>query len=192
MKFRKKPVVIEAVQIDKRMDLTSPDWWAQAVQSNQVILHGMGKMTRDMPSVDIPTLEGTMRGDAGDWIIRGVHGELYPCKPDIFAATYEAVSDSSGLDFGEALRALKAGERVARAGWNGKDMWLALSGPLEGRRIPAASFWSPRNAEYAAQTIDGSANVLPCITMKTADGSILMGWLASQTDMLAEDWVVLG
>ena len=71
-------------------------------------------------------------------------------------------------------------------------MWLALTGPLAGRRIPAASFWSPRNAEYAAQTIDGSANVLPCITMKTADGSILMGWLASQTDMLAEDWVVLG
>lgn len=95
------------------------------------------------------------------------------------------------MDFGDALRALKVGKRIARAGWNGKDMWLALSGPLEGRRIPAESFWSKRNAEYAAQTIDGSANVLPCITMKTADGSILMGWLASQTDMLAEDWVVL-
>lgn len=191
MKFRKKPVVIEAVQIDKRMDLTSPDWWAQAVQSNQVILHGMGKMTRDMPSVDIPTLEGTMRGDAGDWIIRGVQDELYPCKPDIFAATYEAVGTSSGLDFGEALRALKAGHRVARTGWNGKNMWLALSGPLEGRRIPAANFCSPRNAEYAAQTIDGSANVLPCITMKTAAGDIQMGWLASQADMLAEDWFVI-
>lgn len=91
MKFKKKPVVIEAVQISKRMDLTSPDWWAAAVQANQVILHGMGKMTRDVPWVEIRTLEGVMRGDAGDWIIRGVQGELYPCKPDIFAATYEAV-----------------------------------------------------------------------------------------------------
>ena len=95
------------------------------------------------------------------------------------------------MDFGDALRALKTGKRIARAGWNGKDMWLALSGPLEGRRIAAEYFWSKRNSEYANQTIDGCATVLPCITMKTADGSILMGWLASQSDMLAEDWVVL-
>ena len=95
------------------------------------------------------------------------------------------------LNFGQAIEAMKTGSKVARDGWNGKGMWLALSGPLEGHRIPASQFWSLRNAEYAAQTIDGSANVLPCITMKTADGSILMGWLASQTDMLAEDWMVL-
>lgn len=108
---------------------------------------------------------------------------------DVFERSYRP---STGLDFGAALQALKAGERVARAGWNGKGMWLALSGALGGRRIPAASFWNKHNAEYAAQTIDGSANVLPCITMKTAGGEILMGWLASQTDMLAEDWYVLG
>lgn len=108
---------------------------------------------------------------------------------DVFERAYR---HSSGLDFGAALQALKAGGRVARAGWNGKGMWLTLSGALGGRRIPAASFWNKHNAEYAAQTIDGSANVLPCITMKTAGGEILMGWLASQTDMLAEDWYVLG
>ncbi|CAB3905786.1 hypothetical protein LMG2828_04742 [Achromobacter piechaudii] len=87
--FRKKPVVIEAVQIDNRMDLTSPPWWAEAVQQNRVILRGMGKFTRDLPTVEIQTLEGVMTGVQGDWIIRGVQGELYPCKPDIFAATYE-------------------------------------------------------------------------------------------------------
>lgn len=90
--FRKKPVVIEAVQIDKRMDLTSPPWWAEAVQQNRVILRGMGKFTRDLPMVEISTLEGTMTGVQGDFIIRGVQGELYPCKPDIFAATYEPAS----------------------------------------------------------------------------------------------------
>ena len=95
MKFRKKPVVIEAIQIEKRMDLASPDWWAEAVQSNAVTLQGMGKFTRDMPCVFIPTLEGVMRGDAGDWIIRGVSGELYPCKPDIFDMTYEPVEEHS-------------------------------------------------------------------------------------------------
>lgn len=107
---------------------------------------------------------------------------------DVFANAYR---HSSGLDFGVALQALKAGHRVARAGWYGEGMWLALSGPLEGRRIPAESFWSKRNAEYASQTIDGSANVLPCVTMKTAAGDIQMGWVASQADMLAEDWFVI-
>lgn len=95
------------------------------------------------------------------------------------------------MDFGDALHAIKRGFRVARDGWYGEGMWLALSGPLGGKRIPAESFWSKRNAEYAAQTIDGSANVLPCITMKTATGDIQMGWAASQADMLAEDWFVL-
>lgn len=93
------------------------------------------------------------------------------------------------LDFGDAIRALKAGHRVARAGWNGKGMWLSLS--CDGtREVPAENFWSPHNAEHARQS-GGAATVLPSITMKTATGEILMGWLASQSDMLATDWVVL-
>ena len=107
---------------------------------------------------------------------------------DVFERAYRP---STGLDFGDAIRALKAGLKVARAGWNGKNMWIALSGPLEGRRIPGSAFWSKHNALYAAETMDQHATVLPCITMKTATGEILMGWLASQTDMLAEDWMVL-
>lgn len=95
------------------------------------------------------------------------------------------------MKFGEALEHLKAGMRIARTGWNGRDMWLSLSGPLGGRKIPASSFWSLNNAVYAESQPDGAANVLPCITMKTADGSILMGWLASQTDLLAEDWEIV-
>ena len=91
------------------------------------------------------------------------------------------------MDFGEALRLLKAGERVAREGWNGKGMWLALSPGV--KRLHPDKFWAKPNARYAA--CNGGASVLPCITMKTATGEILMGWLASQTDMLAEDWVVV-
>ena len=96
----------------------------------------------------------------------------------------------AGLTFGEALEALKAGARICRAGWNGKGMWLSLSGPLHGRAIAFESFWSLHNAEFARRN-GGSATVLPCITMKTATGEILMGWLASQTDMLAEDWMLV-
>lgn len=95
----------------------------------------------------------------------------------------------SNLTFGDALVALKAGRRVAREGWNGKGMWLSLSGPGV-RDVAAGAFWSVNNADYA-RSQGGTVKVLPCITMKTATGEILMGWLASQTDMLAEDWVDL-
>lgn len=94
----------------------------------------------------------------------------------------------SGIDFGGALRALKTGARVARAGWNGKGMWLALSPGVPA--LSAEKFWAGPNREYAWAN-GGQAEVLPCITMKTATGEILMGWLASQSDMLAEDWRVL-
>lgn len=89
MQYRKKPVVIEAVQITKGMLL--PDWLVEAITAGKVRLHGMSRILRIQPWVEIVTLEGTMRGDANDWIIKGVQGELYPCKPDIFKATYDPV-----------------------------------------------------------------------------------------------------
>lgn len=101
-----------------------------------------------------------------------------------------AYRETSGLTFGLALEALKRGSRVARAGWNGKGMWLSLSGPNGPREIAFENFWSHHNSEYARMN-GGSAKVLPCITMKTATGEILMGWLASQTDMLADDWQIV-
>ena len=107
---------------------------------------------------------------------------------DVFDRAYRPVV---GMSFGLAIEALKAGHRVARAGWNGKGMWLSLSGPLAGRKIGNESFWSHNNARYAAEQPDMAATVLPCITMKTATGEILMGWLASQTDMLSDDWMIV-
>jgi hypothetical protein len=99
----------------------------------------------------------------------------------------------NGMTFGQAIEALKAGQKVARAGWNGKGMWLSLSGPLEGRVINADDFWSENNRQWARQF--GGAMVLPAITMKTVNAhgreAILMGWLASQTDMLSEDWEIV-
>ena len=92
------------------------------------------------------------------------------------------------LKFGEALEAVKAGRRAARDGWNGKGMWIAYSpGAVH---LPAEKFWSGQNQQHALRQ-GGKCDVLPCLTMKTATGAILMGWLASQSDMLAEDWEVL-
>lgn len=107
---------------------------------------------------------------------------------DVFDRAYRPCE---GMTFGQALEALKAGQKVARAGWNGKGMWLSLSGDsAHTRYVDQDKFWSKHNSDFAVQQ-GGAARVLPCITMKTADDAILMGWLASQTDMLAEDWRVV-
>jgi len=94
------------------------------------------------------------------------------------------------MDFGGAISALKSGEKVAREGWNGKGMWLSLSGFIGGVDVHADNFWSKHNADFANES-GGTVKVLPAITMKNARGEIVMGWLASQEDMLSEDWVIV-
>ncbi len=80
--YRKKPVVIEAVQWDG-----SPESLGEVVNwmKKEVLMLDGGK------KLGIETLEGTMEASIGDFIIKGVHGEFYPCKPDIFEKTYERV-----------------------------------------------------------------------------------------------------
>ena len=86
-KFRKRPIVVEAVRVSHAIpDLplnrdALPKWLLDALEK--------GDIEFSSNHVLIPTREGTMRGDWDDWIIQGVHGELYPCKHDIFKATYE-------------------------------------------------------------------------------------------------------
>lgn len=90
--------------------------------------------------------------------------------------------------FSEALQALKDGYRVQRNGWNGKNMWIALgSGNV---KLPADKFWNPHSKAHAENN-GGSATVDSYFIMKTAQDTIQMGWVPSQADMLAEDWVVL-
>ena len=83
MRVRKKPVVVEAVRWDGR-DATFAEIEKMAPGAKR--LHRLGAV------MSVITLEGTMSASLGDWIIRGVKGEIYPCKPDIFEATYEPVS----------------------------------------------------------------------------------------------------
>jgi hypothetical protein len=89
-KFRKKPVVVEAFQIG--VDRLWPDWFHDAVSANIIITHGLGKYATGPKHCEIHTLEGVMRADDGDYVIQGVKGEIYPCKPDIFEETYEPVA----------------------------------------------------------------------------------------------------
>lgn len=88
--FRKKPVVIEAFQMTEAAFADEdgdhwPEWAQQACEQGQIVMHGPGTT-----ACFIKTLEGVHTCSFDDWIIQGIKGELYPCKPDIFAATYEA------------------------------------------------------------------------------------------------------
>lgn len=90
-KYRKKPVVVEAIQTAAAIWLAEHDWqnlpeWLRAAYER-------GGVVFARESVSLLTLEGTMEARPADFIICGVRGEVYPCKPDIFAATYEPVDE---------------------------------------------------------------------------------------------------
>ena len=91
MKYRKKPIVIEAIQYTGNNDHKLKLWSNGTVYSSPVL-----EITKENPTgsyLQIKTLEGIMTAIVGDWIIRGVQGEYYPCKPDIFEQTYEKVEE---------------------------------------------------------------------------------------------------
>lgn len=88
-RYRKKPVEIEAFPVDEAIEAASRDWEAMPEWLRDSYENGGVLFLPD--AVEILTLEGTMRGGRGDYIIRGVRGELYPCKPDIFEQTYDPV-----------------------------------------------------------------------------------------------------
>lgn len=90
MKYRKKPIIIEAFQLNER-GLVGEDWFWDAVSNNIIITHNFGKFYVAPAWCEIKTLEGTMKATAGDYILQGVNGEIYPCKAEIFEKTYEAV-----------------------------------------------------------------------------------------------------
>lgn len=89
------------------------------------------------------------------------------------------------MDFGMALIALKRGETVARKGWNGKGMFLTLQ---NGSTVDGNDMRNEGAKKYYADT---KRTIAPHIDMKSVDGTYNVGWLASQADMLAEDWEIV-
>lgn len=146
MKYRKKPVVIEAFRITEETRRDNRDWpnwlneaWNQERSSvGSVCPYRFGD--GDGP-LGVMTLEGFMKCDIGDWIIRGVKGELYPCKPDIFEATYEPAQPPKGNPMSELQQ---AAERVC--GWH----IIGMTPDLEIVRWWDGSGWkySPNDSYY--------------------------------------------
>lgn len=132
---------------------------------------------------------------------------IAPEKQGAADAWWERVKLATGplrkgerFGFGHALAAIKAGHRVAREGWNGKGMWIALTpGSViraENARAGAAVNLVNEQRETAyvnglSYHDDSPVHIGAHIDMRAADGSLVIGWLASQTDMLADDWTVV-
>lgn len=96
---------------------------------------------------------------------------------EVFEAAYRR---TDGLSFGLALEAAKQGMRIARKGWNGKGMYVFLVHGMDFHTDADLSELDDQNVE-----------VLDCLVMRTATGAFCPGWLASQTDMLADDWYIV-
>ena len=92
MRYRKRPIEIEAFQLNER-GLVGEEWFWNAVTRNDIITHNFGKYHTTPAWCEIKTLEGTMVARTGDYIIKGVNGEIYPCKADIFEKTYDEVEE---------------------------------------------------------------------------------------------------
>ena len=91
-------------------------------------------------------------------------------------------------DIGWAVRQAKLGKRVARRGWNAAGQWVTFSPGTE--NVPADRFWAPANRAYAEEN-GGKASVFSAMTLKNAQGMIVMGWVPSVTDLLMQDWEIV-
>ena len=173
--YRKRGVVIKAVQFTGTPESVG--------ELAEFMREALGVVTEEGLSYYVAkTLEGDMKILTGDYVIRGVKGEFYPCKPDIFEATY-IEEKVTGLSFERALDLLKQGCLVRRAGWNGKGMHIALMPGFPGG-VPAT-----KEAARAMGVQEGEIiTVRPYLMMKDAQGCMVPGWCASQTDLFAEDW----
>ena len=187
MKFVKKRVVVEAVHWDGNKVSETPDWILEALNSGVLVRFG--------DKVQVRTLEGVMTASPGDYIIRGVDGELYPCKPDIFEKTYEKVEEgkeSENLNFGEVIEILKQGGLVRRKGWNGKGLFVIKQVPahIESDVIPRMQSL-PQSAKDRILKGKGFVDYTSQCLIYNENTGRADSWVPSVSDIFAEDWEVV-
>lgn len=124
----------------------------------------------------------------GDYLVQdeGQNNDQYLIKNDVFESTYAEVT----YGFGWAIQQLKSGKKVAREGWNGKGMFLYL---VKGQEVSYENLRGEAKKVLAKTPANEENTVIinGHIDMRAADCSVVVGWLASQTDMLSDDWVIV-
>lgn len=115
------------------------------------------------------------------YAVKYADGYISWSPKDVFETAYQPLT---ALSFGHAIEAMKNGHKVARTGWNGKGMYLILVGGTKDAKLNDGT-------PYAVATGGNIVTINPHIDMMTATGEMQPGWLASQTDMLANDWMIV-
>lgn len=143
------------------------------------------KIIHAEPAVAPAGVHQSIEGDEGYKVVYEDGYQSWSPK-EIFEDAYRPCD---AMPFGLAIEAMKKGHRVARAGWNGKNMFVYFVAgstvPVEDLRGACADAHEASNNTAPVQDICGHVDML------TADGSIVVGWLASQTDMLSDDWMII-
>lgn len=137
-------------------------------------------MTHDAYSTKRVTVWPEDRNLVPGFAIKYPDGHISWCPADVFSRDYQPLN---ALSFGHAVHALKQGKRVARAGWNGKGTFLFL--------VPGSTFKVNRPPLLGIYPEGTEVQYHAHIDMKTATGEVVP-WLASQSDVLADDWMILG
>lgn len=184
MKYRKKPVVIEAVHWDGNKISEVTDWIEKGLENNTIV--------RISDDVIITTLEGQMKASPGDYIIKGVNGEFYPCKPDIFEKTYEQADLPTSMDFGDAIEVLKQGGSIRRKGWNGKGLFVIKQVPahIESDIIPKMQSL-PQSAKDLILKGKGFIDYTSQCLIYNENTGCADSWVPSISDVFAEDWEIV-
>lgn len=175
-RFRKKPVEIEAIQFvrDKSRSRTNLADIAVFIGSP----YGERFIVRPPYAIGILTLEGTMWAQPGDWIIRGVKDEFYPCKPDIFEITYEPVVPGEAADTTRTL--LAENERLARLVEDLPEQFAARIATLEGlidearARLLVGRAWASWQKHYDAYwaSVKDAANGVEAVLLEAQEGEV--------------------
>lgn len=194
-KYRKKPVVIEAVQLK----VDNFDAVCDFMGGTPVPKHNPdfgidehGNTNEPYLGVYIETLEGKMLASYGDYIIKGVNGEFYPCKPDIFEKTYDKANDSSVMCFGDAIEVLKQGGTVRRNGWNGKGLMVFKQVPahIESDIIPKMQSLPQSAKDFILKSKGFVDYTSQCLIYNENNGRA-DSWVPSISDVFAEDWEIV-
>ena len=195
MEYRKKPVVIEAI----RLTTDNFDVVCDFMGGTPVPKHNPdfgidenGNTNEPYLGVYIETLEGKMLANYGDYIIKGVNGEFYPCKPDIFEKTYDKADDSSVMGFGDAIEVLKQGGTVRRSGWNGKGLMVFKQVPahIESDIIPKMQSLSQSAKDLILRSKGFIDYTSQCLIYNENNGRA-DSWVPSISDVFAEDWEIV-
>lgn len=196
MKYKKKPVVIEAIQLK----VDNFDEVCEFMGETPVPKHNPdygidehGNTNNPYLGVYIETLEGKMLANCGDYIIKGVSDEFYPCKPDIFEKTYDIVEDESdSMCFGDAIEVLKQGGAIRRKGWNGKGLFVIKQVPahIDCNVIPKMQSL-PQSAKDLIMKGKGFIDYTSQCLIYNENTGRADSWVPSISDVFSNDWEIV-